>query len=259
MKKVLNWSALLNKSILILVIVAITACAQAPVATAPATQQVITVALPASLDPLASGLKSCAADQPGLSLFIDDNSSETSSASDFNITFGEPISSAKFSASLAVEDVVVVLNRSNKLNALSTGDLRKIYSGQTSTWQELSSDLGEIQVWDYASSDPLHHIFDQAVLAGSPVTGKAYLAPDPSAMLDSISSNPVAIGYLPRAWVDNNVTSIKLETDVSTALRLPVLVLASQEPQGILRTFVACLQTGKGHTIIMQHYQPANP
>ena len=260
MRAVVNWLALLKRYFLVLFIVIITACTQAPVASAPATQQVLTVALPASLEPFAAGLKSCAADQPGISLFIDDVNNETSSPSDLNITFGEPALPTKFSASLAVEDLVVVLNQANNLTALSTGDLRRIYAGQTTTWEELNTHPGEIQVWDYPGSDPLHHIFDQSMLNGSPVTGMAYLAPDPSAMLESISSNPEAIGYLPRAWLSGNkVYPIKLDTNVSTALRLPVLVLADQEPQGALRTFVACLQTGKGHTIIMQHYQPVKP
>jgi hypothetical protein len=79
-------------------------------------------------------------------------------------------------------------------------------------------------------------------------------------MLESISSNPGAIGYLPRAWLSGTkVNPIELETDASTALQLPVLVQAAHEPQGELRTFIACLQTGNGHTIIMQHYQPAKP
>ncbi len=260
MRPVANKLVLLNRYFLLVLIVIVTACDHAPVASAPATQQVLTVALPASLEPIAAGLKSCAADQPGISLFIDDTNDETSSTSDFSITLGEPATPSGFSASLAVEDLVVVINQANKLMALSIDGLRRIYAGQTLRWEEISSHQGAIQAWDYPGSDPLHHVFDQAVLKGNPVTGMAYLAPDPSAMLESISSNSEAIGYLPRAWLSGNkVNLIKLETDATTSLRLPVLILAAHEPQGALRTFVACLQTGNGHTIIMQHYQLAKP
>ena len=108
MRVTANRLGVLYRYFLILFIAIVTACAKAPVASAPATQQVVTVALPAALKPIAAAIKSCAANQPGISLFIDDPNNETSSASDLNLSLGEPVSPLEFSASLAVEDLVVL-------------------------------------------------------------------------------------------------------------------------------------------------------
>ncbi len=248
------------KSFFLMLLTLATACAHAPVASPPATQQAIVVSLPASLEPLTLALRDCAANQPGISLFIRDTNDNSVPGTDLNITLGDPDKPVGFAAILADEDIVVVLNQANTLASLSTTSLRDIYSGQITQWGALSSHQGAIQVWDYPVSDPLQQAFDQAVLKGDPVTSMAYLAPSPSAMLEAITSNPQAVGYLPRAWLEGDkVHAIKLEAEASVALRLPVLALAAGEPQGALRTFVACLQTGRGHTIIMQSYQAVKP
>jgi hypothetical protein len=237
-----------------------TACEHAPAASPPPTQQVINVALPASLEPLDTGLQSCAADQPGIALFVEDPKSPAAAAFDLTISLGEPSDPPAYAASLASEDLVVVLNQSNRLDALAVYSLHSLYTGQITKWDGLGSALGVVQVWDYAISDPLHQSFNQAVLKGSPVASLVFIAPSPAAMLEALSASPQAVGYLPHAWLtDNNVYAVNLAPETKAALHLPVLALAPQEPQGALRTFIACLQTGKGHTVIMQRYQPAKP
>jgi hypothetical protein len=248
------------KRILVLLAVTASACAHASTTQAPATQQAIIVSLPAALEPMSAGINQCAEDQPGIALFIDDTNDELSYRSDLSIDLGEPTTPAEFAALLASEDIVVILNHKNPLALLSTSDLLSIYTGQTTEWAKVGAYSGAIQVWDYPGSDPLHQAFDQAVLKGSLVSSMAYLAPTPSAMLESISSNPQAVGYLPRAWIKNDeVHALKLDADISASLHLPVLALAFHAPQGALRTFLACLQTGHGHTTIMQHYQAGKP
>ena len=246
--------------LLLILLFAGTACEQAPVASPPPTQQVIRVVLPASLGPLQAGLQNCAVDQPGIALFIEDPGSAAVSAPDLAISLGEAASATAYAAPLAAEDLVVVLNQANRLDSSTANSLRGLYTGQISKWDGLGNAKGTVQVWDYPVSDPLHHAFDQAVLKGNPVTSLAYIAPSPADMLEAVSANPQAVGYLPHAWLSQNkVTAVDIDEEIKTAFHFPVLAVASHEPQGALRAFVACLQTGKGHTLIMQHYQPANP
>jgi hypothetical protein len=235
-------------------------CSQAPVASPPATLQNITVSLAASLEPLKASLQNCAADQPGIGLFINLPLEGSTVYPNLKITLGEPATPAVFEASLATEDLVVVINQTNKLAALSTEDLRALYTGKITEWEKLGSPLGKVEVWDYAASDQLHRVFDQAVLKGSRVASQVYLAPSPAAIVEALSSNPEAVGYLPRAWLSSDkIHPVELEEDVTIAMRLPVLALAPREPAAALRTFVACLQTGKGHNEILQKYQSVKP
>jgi hypothetical protein len=241
----------------------ISACALAPVATPPATQQIIRVQLPAALQPLAAGLQACAAAQPDAAVFIDEPGADSTATPDLTIILGEPATAQAYAAALASEDLIIVINPKNKLEALSTANLRSLYAGETTTWEtgrlgvSVGIPLGEVQVWDYPASDSLHQIFQRTVLKDGLVTSLASLAPTPAAMLEAISGSPQAVGYLPRAWLKGEqVHALKVDADIAAALHLPVLAMADHEPAGALRTFVACLQTGRGQTDILAHYRP---
>jgi hypothetical protein len=245
---------------LLLSVFAGSACSHAPSITPPATQQVLTVLLPPALEPLKAGLQSCADDQPGIALFIDEAVANTGNGPDLTISLGEQAPLTAFAASLAIEKIVVVANKEDPPARLTTDDLRGVYGGWITKWDTLGGSQGTVQVWDYAKMDPLHQLFDQAVLKGVSVTSLALLAPTPAAMLEALSSTPGSIGYLPSAWLEvEKVKVISLDDGISAALQAPVLALSAAEPQGALRTFIGCLQTGKGHTVIMQRYQTAAP
>ena len=247
----------------LLLVGVISACSQAPAATPLATQQVIRVQLPAALQPLTPGLQTCAAAQPDAAVFIVKPGVDSLAPPDLTISLGEPAVARAYAAALASEDLVIVINPKNKLEALSTANLRSLYTGEITAWETArlagsqGSPLGEVQVWDYPASDSLHQIFQRAVLNDGSVahavipavTSLASLAPTPAAMLEAISGSPQAVGYLPRAWLKGEqVHAVKLDADLTAALHLPILALADHEPAGALRTFVACLQTGQGQT-----------
>ena len=245
----------------------LSACTSAPIGTPPPTQQVIRVQLPVALQPLTAALQACAAAQPEAAVFINEPGADTHAVPDLTIRLGEPAAAQAYAVALASEDLLIVINPQNKLEALSAANLRSLYTGETTNWEtgrlgvSVGSPLGEVQVWDYPSSDSLHQIFLRLVLKNGSVTpavtSLASLAPTPAAMLAAISSSPQAVGYLPRAWLnDQQVRAVKVDADVAAALHLPLLALADHEPQGALRTFVACLQTGRGQTSILAHYRP---
>jgi ABC-type phosphate transport system substrate-binding protein len=102
-----------------------------------------------------------------------------------------------------------------------------------------------MRVWSYPEGDDTRRAFDTAVLFGQRLTREAQLAPDPQAMLEAISSNTTAIGYLPERWVQNNpgVRSVSLNQKLAEALRQPVLALSEGEPVGNVRTLLLCLQS----------------
>jgi hypothetical protein len=83
-----------------------------------------------------------------------------------------------------------------------------------------------------------------------PVTTAAMLAPDPGAMLETISENIGTIGYLPGSFlatVDPSIVSkvkiIQLEPILEAQLRQPVIAITQSEPTGLLRSLLVCLES----------------
>jgi ABC-type phosphate transport system substrate-binding protein len=149
-----------------------------------------------------------------------------------------------FATQIGEEQIVIVINPQNPLSTLSNEMLRQLYSGQVTEWSELETSFDQpVQVWDYPPGEDLHEVFVTALWGASPQPILAYLAPDPDAMLVAVSATPGALGYLPRSWLgEGDLITVAVEEKLSSALRQPVLLLTADEPQGLLRAWLSCLQ-----------------
>ncbi|RME08503.1 MAG: hypothetical protein D6803_01065 [Anaerolineae bacterium] len=96
--------------------------------------------------------------------------------------------------------------------------------------------------YTYPAADELRQNFDAFVLAGWRLSPNARLAPNPIAMLQAIRAGEVAVGYVPQnAATGYEVASAPLTDAAGAPLHLDIVALTAQEPEGIVRVFVACL------------------
>ena len=75
------------------------------------------------------------------------------------------------------------------------------------------------------------------------------LAPDSVAMLEAVAGDPNAIGYLPGSFLAsgdetlvNKVKTIQLDEALETDLLQPILALTQNEPSGLMRELLICVQ-----------------
>jgi ABC-type phosphate transport system substrate-binding protein len=146
-------------------------------------------------------------------------------------------------ALLGETEIKVIVNSSSTLQNLTLEEIKTIFrKGTTASGQPL-------QVW-ILQDDEVRPNFDAVVLNGEEAASQARIAPDPAAMLEAVSSDPTAIGYLPATWLNDEVRplvlDLGLESALSQKLRLPILALAKVEPQGVSRTLLGCLQSPAG-------------
>jgi phosphate transport system substrate-binding protein len=144
--------------------------------------------------------------------------------------------------------VLLIVHPANQSASLTLEQVADIFSGHMRRWSEIGGDDRDIQVWAPLQADETRQIFQQGVLQGGVVTPNAFLAPHPSAMLEAVSGNLDAIGYLPKAWSTGEVATIYL------GIHMPVLVVADEEPQDAARELVACLQGELGQSILEPFY-----
>jgi hypothetical protein len=228
----------------------ITSCGTPEPASPAPTPQPIQVSYPAALQPWADKLSICASSNPQVALYF---SQGPTPGNTFNeevvLVLGNPDPSVASSHLYQVgwEQIIVAVNKDNVLSRLSTENLRSIYSGVTSTWENGSDQ--PIQVWVLPDGDPTRILFDQAVLPLQSLASEAMLAPDPQAMLEAIAGNINAIGYLPGSILasgDPTLTSeikiIQVDTLLDEALHQPVIAVVRSEPKGLVRSLLVCLQ-----------------
>lgn len=191
---------------------------------------------------LEEDIRACADRFPEVTVFTDIKALPSTEDSDITLVLGELESLPPFVAQVREEEVSVVVHPENGIKQISIEDLKLLYTGNIENWSQMGEDGGHISVWTFPQENSASTYFEQSVLSGAALTGYAYIAPGPEAMIEAVSEDPGAIGFLPASWMDERIRKADLTPDLN--LRLPVLALAQEEPEGYLREIVACLQEG---------------
>ncbi len=83
------------------------------------------------------------------------------------------------------------------------------------------------------------------ILRESVPTFDAKLAPNPAAMIEAITADPMAVGYIPGSWLAEDIQTISVERELQAALARPILALTDTEPVGNFLNYLVCLQNSE--------------
>jgi hypothetical protein len=233
------------KKLLLALVLLLSACGTGPAD--PSASGEIVVAFTPNVLPVRLALSTCAAQIPDALIQFEESYPGQIDA-DLFFRLGEPDPLPPFVAQIAAEELLIIVNPANRSASLTLDQVADIFSGRMRRWSEIGGDDREIKVGVPVKADETRQVFQQEVLQGGLVTPNAFLSPHPSAMLEAVTGNPDAIGYIPKAWNTSAVSTIYL------GIEMPVLVVADQEPQGIARQLVACLQGDLGQEILAPFY-----
>ena len=189
--------------------------------TPPATLQAVTVYSTSAAQLWLPPLYDCAGVSSVISR-VDDPSS-----ADIALRVGEPRILTSFAYQIDMEDILIVTHRESPLQNLTLEEVRALFAGQGDR---------SVQVWVYASGEDVQAVFDQFVMEGRAVTSSARLAANPQQMSDTLMRESNAVGILPQHWKLGDVR------ELFTVATVPVLAITQNEPDGIIKELIACLQ-----------------
>lgn len=155
---------------------------------------------------------------------------------DLVIRIGQPIDLASPAYRIGTEDVLVIINPQNPIRKLSVDQVRGLFSGQIQTWKDITGTDSPVEIWAYPQGEDVQQVFEQAVLAGSPISSAARLANSPEEMAQAVAKDMNAVGILTRHWKTGDVAQVFVATSA------PVLVITPTSPKGTRAALLACLQ-----------------
>lgn len=237
------------KPLVLIPFILLAACSPQPAEPEPTALPPLTVALTPATALLEEAVSACAGELPDRGFQVEERFYPFAQA-DLVIHLGEPDPFPGFAVPLAEEQLLVILHPDNPAASLTLDEVKAIFSGRIKDWSALGGGAGAIQVWAYYPADEARQAFDRVVLKPGNLTPDALLVPHPRAMLQAITGEPAAIGYLPAAFASEEVSSILL------GVELPVLALAAAEPEGAALEMLLCLQSGTGQKVINALYPP---
>jgi phosphate transport system substrate-binding protein len=102
---------------------------------------------------------------------------------------------------VALDGVAVVVHPDNKVRALDTAALRRVFSGEAHDWAAVGGRSGPIHVFARDEKSGTFDTFKALVLADKPLTDDATRVADSGALSDKVAADPAAVGFVGLAYV----------------------------------------------------------
>lgn len=147
---------------------------------------------------------------------------------------------------IGMDELTVITHPGNPMEQISTEQLLGIYKGEFQFWEQLITDgnefSGEIRAWTYPHEDTIRVIFESALSDPDINNPFGYLAPHPEAMLQALGNDPLAVGFLPRIWLDTSVRELQVNGFQPGAVSVPILAFTNGEFQEKQLSWLKCLE-----------------
>lgn len=189
----------------------------------------------------------------------------------FALTSYLPSEAPLWAAPIGQDGIAIIVHPDNPITALSVDELRRIFQGRATSWAAWGGPEAPITLISREDGADTRLAFDALVMAGQAVSPAARLALSSARMVELVASDPLAIGYVSMAFVDQRVRAVPVRVSeeeeavlptpqtVSEGrypLRTPLLVVGAQPPDEdsfAYRWFV-WMQSAEGQAVIGRRY-----
>lgn len=106
---------------------------------------------------------------------------------------------------VAYDCIIPVVHPSNTINNLTLDQLKAIYKGEVKNWKDLGGPDRPIVVISRDTSSGTYEVWEEKVMKKERVSPAALLQASNGAVVQAVSSNKNAIGYIGLGYVDKSV------------------------------------------------------
>lgn len=162
---------------------------------------------------------------------------------------------------VAIDAIVPIVNPKNAVRSLTVDQLSQIYQGKITNWKEVGGEDLQIVVISRDSSSGTFEAWGELVLKGAKVTPRAQLQASNGAIVQAVSKNKYALGYIGLGYLDGSVKGLMVngvEASVMAALskEYPVsrflYMYTNGEPKGETAKFIKFVLSPEGQQLVAQ-------
>jgi phosphate transport system substrate-binding protein len=215
-------------------------------------------------------------DNPGVSIAVKGGGSGTGIAALINgtVDFADSSRAIEASESAAVKSkggeaistsvgndgIAIIVNSTNKVDAVTKDQLARIYTGAIKNWKEVGGDDKPITLVSRDPSSGTYTFLHDTVLGKTAnYAPSAKLLPSTQAIVDEVKSDPNAIGYVGLGYENSSIKVIALDgvkatvatvTDGSYLLSRPLLMISNGAPKDVAKAYVDWILSPAGQKIV---------
>lgn len=160
---------------------------------------------------------------------------------------------------VAIDAIVPIVHPSNPVKTLSIEQLSLIYQGKIRDWKEVGGEKRQIVVISRDTSSGTYESWEQKVLHGAKVTPRAQLQASNGAIVQVVSRNKFAIGYIGLGYLNKSVKDVAVNGIEATArdalsgrypVARPLYMYTNGQPGGAAGSFLKFLTGPEGQKIV---------
>lgn len=163
---------------------------------------------------------------------------------------------------VAYDCIVPIVNPDNPVKDLTLDQLKAIYMGQVKNWKDVGGSDGRIVVISRDTSSGTYEVWEEKVMKKERVFPGALLQASSGAIVQAISKNKNAIGYLGIGYLDNSIKALTIngvpgneETTLNGTFPVsrPLFMFTPGWPKGDVLNFINyVLAPQKGQKIVKE-------
>ncbi|MDO5836032.1 MAG: phosphate ABC transporter substrate-binding protein [Methanobacterium sp.] len=157
------------------------------------------------------------------------------------------------------EGIVVAVNTNNPVNSLSKNQLKDIFSGNITNWNEVGGLDGRINLVIREDGSGTRSAFEDLVMNKTKVKSDAIVQTSTESIKVAVKQDPNAIGYISLAHMTPDVKALKIDgvspsietiKDGTYKLQRPFLFVTNGEPKGPVKEFIDWCLGPEGQEIV---------
>jgi len=164
---------------------------------------------------------------------------------------------------VALDGVAVYVHHSNPIPFLTQAQLKDIFTGKVTNWNEVGGPAGKIVVYSRENNSGTYVFFKEHVLANEDYAREVQTLPGTAAIVNAVSKDDASIGYGGIAYAsgiravpvkkDANAEAVQPSLETVQNSRYPLsrslYFYTAGEPSGEARSFIAWVLSSEGQKI----------
>jgi phosphate transport system substrate-binding protein len=160
---------------------------------------------------------------------------------------------------VAIDAIVPIVNPRNPVKNLTVEQLSNIYQGKIANWKEVGGEDLEIVVISRDSSSGTFEAWGELVMQGAKVSPRAQLQASNGAIVQAVSKNKYALGYIGLGYLDESVkgltvNGVKASEKTALSKEYPVsrflYMFTNGEPKGEAAKYIKFVLSPAGQKLV---------
>lgn len=160
---------------------------------------------------------------------------------------------------IALDGIAVIIHKDNPVTDLSVEQIRDIFAGRTTNWQELGGMKSDIIPVTREEGSGTRASFEDMIMSNDAISDACLVQDSNGAVREIIATTPQGVGYISVGLIDEREKAVAIDGVKPTLGNLitekyrfarPFLLLLREEPKGDVKKFIDYTLSSEGQQIL---------